>query len=88
MDNDLFGHSGSHRMNTTLSSLQRAAWLIIGLSVLPHLPSAGAEPKGVAPAGERLEFLMTAHDVRYAIQVSRRPSSECLRSESQKERGE
>lgn len=71
-------------MSLTSSSMRAATWLLIGLSVLPQLSSAGPEPEAKPPQAERLESLLTAHDVRYAIKVSRGHSSECLRSEAER----
>jgi hypothetical protein len=71
-------------MSLTPSSIRIATWLLIGLSVLPQLSSAGPEPEAPPSQAERLELLLTAHDVRNAIKVSRGKSSECLRTEAER----
>jgi hypothetical protein len=38
------------------------------------------------PAASRLECLLTAHDVRYAIQGPRARSSDCLHTEAERGR--
>lgn len=38
------------------------------------------------PAASRLESLLTAHDVRYAIQAPRARSSDCLHTEAERGR--
>lgn len=40
----------------------------------------------VADQASRLEYLLTAHDVRYAIHAPRASSSECLHSEAERGR--
>ena len=40
----------------------------------------------VAPPTSRLESLLTAHDVRYAIQAPRASSSDCLQTEAERGR--
>jgi hypothetical protein len=71
-------------MSLSRSILQLATWLLIGLSVLPQLSSAGPEPEAKPSQEERLESLLTAHDVRYAIKASRGNSTECLRTEPER----
>jgi hypothetical protein len=71
-------------MSLSTSSMRAATWLLIGLSVLPQLSSAGPEPEAKPTQAERLESLLTAHDVRYAIKASRGNGSECLRTEAER----
>jgi hypothetical protein len=71
-------------MSLTPSHIRIATWLLIGLSVLPQLSSAGPEPEAKPSPAERLEALLTAHDVRYAIKVARGNGSECLRTEAER----
>jgi hypothetical protein len=71
-------------MSLSQSTLRLATWLLIGLSVLPQLSSAGSEPEARPSQEERLESLLTAHDVRYAIKASRGNSTECLRTEAER----
>ena len=71
-------------MSLSPSSVRLATWLLIGLSVLPQLSSAGPEPEGTPSQAERLEALLTAHDVRNAIKVTRGKNSECLRTEAER----
>lgn len=56
------------------STAHRAGWVLIGLTVLPVL-ARSAEP---APSqAEKLEWLVAAHDVRYAIPAPSAKPSEC-----------
>lgn len=71
-------------MSLSTSNMRDATWLLIGLSVLPQLSSAGPEPEAKPPQAERLESLLTAHDRRYAIKASRGSSNACLRTEAER----
>lgn len=54
-------------------------------SLLP-LMSISADARIVAAQPGRLESLLTAHDVRYAIQAPRASSSDCLHTEAERAR--
>jgi hypothetical protein len=67
-----------------LSALEVAA---LGLVCSLPLTAIRADAPAPAPAPtSRLESLLTAHDVRYAIQVPRASSSDCLHSEAERGR--
>lgn len=52
-----------------------------------HLPLTSVTADAPEPAAtSRLESLLTAHDVRYAIQAQRASSSECLHTEAERGR--
>ena len=55
------------------------------LCILLPLTSIPAEAPLAAPAS-RLEDLLTAHDVRYAIHARRASSSDCLHTEAERGR--
>jgi hypothetical protein len=65
-----------------LSALELAALGFV-CSLLLIDARADASPPG--PQG-RLESLLTAHDVRYAIQAPRASSSDCLHTETERGR--
>lgn len=65
--------------------LDRAGWLIIGLTVLLPLPPAAAEVPPPSQA-EKLEWLLATHDVRYAIQVPHAKLTPCMRCETERGR--
>jgi hypothetical protein len=71
-------------MSLSPTSIRLAAWLLIGLSVFPQLSSAAPEADAKTSQAERLELLLTAHDVRNAIKVSRGNSSECARAAAER----
>jgi hypothetical protein len=52
--------------------------------MLLPLPSFPADAPATTPT--RLEFLLAAHDVRYAIQAPRASSTECVHSEAERGR--
>jgi hypothetical protein len=54
-------------------------------SLLP-LTSIQADAPAAADAATRLESLLTAHDVRYAIHAPRVSSSDCLQTEAERGR--
>ena len=54
-------------------------------SLLP-LTSIQADAPAAAAAATRLESLLTAHDVRYAIHAPRASSSDCLQTEAERVR--
>ena len=56
--------------------------LLCSLSPLTSMPADAP----VAPAAARLESLLTAHDVRYALQARRASSSKCLHTEAERDR--
>ena len=60
--------------------------VVLGLlcSLLP-LTAIRADAPATAPTS-RLESLLTAHDVRYAIQSPRAKSSDCLHTEAERGR--
>lgn len=63
-------------------TLHRVGWLMIGLTVLPLLARSAEPPPSQA---EKLEWLLAAHDVRYAVHNPRPKSNDC--SHSPVERG-
>ena len=65
-----------------VSTLELAA---LGLVCSLPLTAIWADAPATA-ATERLESLLTAHDVRYAIQASRAKSSDCLHTEAERGR--
>jgi hypothetical protein len=65
-----------------LSALELAA---LGIVCSLPLTAIRADAPATAPAG-RLESLLAAHDVRYAIQAPRAKSSECLHTEAERGR--
>jgi hypothetical protein len=54
-------------------------------SLLP-LSSIQADAPAAADVATRLESLLTAHDVRYAIHAPRASSSDCLKTEAERVR--
>jgi hypothetical protein len=54
-------------------------------SLLP-LTSIQADAPAAANAATRLQSLLTAHDVRYAIHAPRASSSDCLKTEAERGR--
>jgi hypothetical protein len=54
-------------------------------TLLP-LTAIRADAPAPAPTTSRLESLLTAHDVRYAIQAPRASSSDCLHTEAERGR--
>jgi hypothetical protein len=65
-----------------VSTLELAA-----LGLLCSLPLSAIRADAPATAAtERLESLLTAHDVRYAIQAPRPKSSDCLHTEAERGR--
>ena len=67
-----------------LSVLELAALGLV-CSLLLIDARADAPPPPTAPTS-RLESLLTAHDVRYAIQSPRARASDCLHTESERGR--
>jgi hypothetical protein len=65
-----------------VSTLELAA---LGLVCSLPLTAIRADAPATA-ATERLESLLAAHDVRYAIQASRAKSSDCLHTEAERGR--
>lgn len=65
-----------------LSALELAA---LGIVCSLPLTAIRADAPATAPA-VRLESLLAAHDVRYAIQAPRASSSECLHTEAERGR--
>ncbi len=61
---------------------------LIGVGLLCSLLPLTSMPADapVAPATARLESLLTAHDVRYALQSRRLSSSDCLHTEAERGR--
>jgi hypothetical protein len=66
--------------------LNRAGWLIVGLTVLLPLSPAAAELQPPPSQMEKLEWLLATHDVRYAIQVPHAKSTPCMRGEAERGR--
>ena len=62
----------------------RLSVLGLGCMLLP-LTSIPADAP-VADAATRLESLLTAHDVRYAVHLPRASSSDCLQTEAERGR--
>jgi hypothetical protein len=54
------------------------------LCMLPLLTTIAADAPAKTPT--RLESLLTAHDVRYALQAPRASSRDCLQSEAERGR--
>ena len=50
------------------------------------LPLTSFSADAPAPPLTRLEFLLAAHDVRYAIQAPRARSTECVHTEAERGR--
>ena len=63
----------------------RLLWMGLLCSLLP-LTSIQADAPAAADAVTRLETLLTAHDVRYAIHAPRTGSSDCLQTEAERGR--
>jgi hypothetical protein len=74
--------NGMGTRSSFLSALELAA---LGLVCSLPLTAIRADAPATAP-GSRLESLLTAHDVRYAIQSPRASSSDCLYTEAERGR--
>ena len=72
-------------MGTRTSFLSALELLTLGF--VCSLPLAAIRAETPAPAAQsRLESLLTAHDVRYAIQLPRAKSKDCLHTEAERGR--
>jgi len=72
-------------MRTRSSFLTALELAALGLVCSLPLTTLRADAPATAPTS-RLESLLTAHDVRYAIQTPRASSSDCVHTEAERGR--
>jgi len=72
-------------MSTRSSFLTALELAALGLVCSLPLTTLRADAPATAPTS-RLESLLTAHDVRYAIQTPRASSSDCVHTEAERGR--